>query len=180
VETDRRAATESMLDQEITRTLSTWSQRMSRRSLLGKAGCVVLAGLGIRLTQEATPIFQQVAEASHEPCHHWYLCGFDGRKCACANCSDAYWQCPNCSRVGGSWCGCCTNPDGNKRWVIYTDCYQGDCTDEKFNSCRNSCTSCDSVNGFDPPPYDGTGPWYMCTRVRIQDYGCAGDGYETC
>lgn len=143
------------------------SQTVSRRSMISRLGRLGLGVLGVGVAQQVVPVFQHVAKATHTPCHYWYFCQFEGRKCACAGCSGDVNECPSCSRVGGSWTGCCTNSFGNRQLVTYTDCYKDNCSWAKVDACRNGCTWCDHVPENKETYYDGTSTYYMCTRVRI-------------
>jgi hypothetical protein len=144
------------------------SQGVSRRSVLARFGRLALVVLGVSVTEQALPVFQRVAEATHTPCHYWYLCQFEGFKCACASCSGDVNECPSCARVGGNWTGCCCcNGSGDRQLVTYSDCFKDNCSWAHVNDCNNNCTPCDHVPEAKTQLYGGTNPYYMCTRVRL-------------
>lgn len=173
--TEESRTTASDFDQTVARQLGDASQRMSRRSLLGKLGKVVLGAAGFALVDVATPVRFALADDPVEdvenllaPCSGWFLCGLTGTKCCAAHCPQGatVHSCPACSREGGCWTKCCRSPSGEDIEVAYCDCYKDNCTTAQRDNCDGRCPTC-LRGGLDVNYYNGSSTYYMCTASRI-------------
>jgi hypothetical protein len=158
------------LDQTVADEVATFSQRISRRGLIAKAGKVALGLLGLKIAPEVLPVTIGVAEARESlfvDCGRWYLCNLWAYACDCPGCGGDTFKCPSCARVGGSWNYCCQgSPNcGNGRQLMwYYDCYKDNCSWAQVESCQACREPC--FNGPERDTlYGGTNPYYMCTKV---------------
>lgn len=161
------------LDALTTKAFSDFSQKFSRRSVLGKIGRLSLGVLGISVFQEVLPVNRSTALAATVGCNHKSTCGLTGYQCGCTDCSGDNTQCPNCACLGNSWVCCCCdiNDCDNQR---YLDCYNtSSCPSGKLAAC-NSCASCSNYPGASLYRGTCTGA-YMCTRIR-ETTSCSGIG----
>jgi hypothetical protein len=143
-------------DQRTAEFLRAYSQVLSRRGLIARAGKVILGVLGVSLAA-ALPVDPFISEAAAAyNCTSWQLCGICGRICTCCNGGGGLNVCPAGTTFSAYWSACCVNPStGFSVRFFYWDCVGGSA------NC-GSCLWCN--NGNCPQPLWGSGT-YKCTAV---------------
>jgi hypothetical protein len=143
------------------------AQRSSRRGFLSAVGRVAFTVAGVAAADIVLPVGR--ADADQYQCGDWQICGFCGYQCGCTGCSGSSSDCPNCACIGTSWTACCCTSGPGCVKFRYKDCFQGSCTQSKFNTCQNCRWCCNDL-------YPGGGPYrgglcpgegpYMCTIIN--------------
>lgn len=165
------------LDAGFASALSSFSQRLSRRNMLRRAGAVAVAAFGISALKEVVPGVRGLARANGQKsglgyapasewgnCSSWDRCNMCGYSCNCCNGSQGAGACPDCAVKANYWTGCCAEDGVARRWLVrYWDCKSVSCSDNKIRDCYN-CTGCN--NGCPESFWKGNG-WYVCTTVNV-------------
>jgi methylamine dehydrogenase light chain len=132
-----------------------FSQHLSRRGFIAKAGKAMLYAMGASAIA-ALPIAKPEEASAAVTCSYWSLCGLCGRICTCCNGSHPLNWCPSGTSVYSYWSKCCKDP-GDNTWVRirYWDCCGGSASCGSCLNCSNNC----------PQPAWCNGTTYRCTAI---------------
>ena len=160
------------------------SERMSRRSLLGRIGRWSIGAAGVAIIGslpvtraalasetpdaggELFPPFDETDDSSS--CEYWRWCNMDGTPCtSCAG--GGVTTCPPGARPGAEfWVGCCTNADDGKTYLIgyYDCCGAPGCSNTFCGQPDSQAVMYNPINGS----YDPDIVW--CVSDESQTYTC--------
>jgi len=115
-----------------------FSQHLSRRGFIAKAGKAMLYAMGASAIA-ALPIAKPEEANAAVTCSYWSLCGLCGRTCTCCNGSRPLNTCPSGTSIYSYWSKCCKDP-GDNTWVRirYWDCCGGSASCGSCLSCSNN------------------------------------------
>ncbi len=147
------------IDNSVSKLLSDYGSRSSRRSFITKLGKFVVGLAGMSLL-DSLPADRRVAFANFpvNNCDRWSWCGMNGYPCA--RCGGTDTTCPSsgCSTTGNPWSACCVTGSGCYR-VYYYDC------------CATSGKSCPSVTCTASCHNKALGGWW-CNGGDSSNYRC--------
>lgn len=119
----------SWLDSLCERSARQLARRVSRRSVLGNLGAVLLGASAVPLLPVARGAQAQgtSGEVSADPgdptqCDYWRYCAIDGFLCSC--CGGSQHSCPPGTQPSpATWIGTCHNPADKRDYIVsYNDC----------------------------------------------------------